>query len=97
MACNRTSPNVALIVMAFSRIAICAGWLGYEYPKSLQGSFHGDVEKLWREFFSDPSQWWDHRSEKVTRSIFLVILLLMQEVSEWLIVLGSGSLVGYKD
>jgi hypothetical protein len=23
------------------------------------------VEKLWREFFSDPSQWWDHRSEKV--------------------------------
>jgi hypothetical protein len=22
-------------------------------------------EKLWREFFSDPSQWWDHRSEKV--------------------------------
>jgi hypothetical protein len=29
--------------------------------------------------------------------IFLVILLLMQEVSEWLIVLGSGSLVGYED
>jgi hypothetical protein len=24
------------------------------------------VEKLWREFFSDPSQWWDHRSEKVS-------------------------------
>jgi hypothetical protein len=23
------------------------------------------VEQLWREFFSDPSQWWDHRSEKV--------------------------------
>jgi hypothetical protein len=23
------------------------------------------VEKLWREFFSDPSQWWDHRAEKV--------------------------------
>ncbi|CAK9230585.1 unnamed protein product [Sphagnum troendelagicum] len=21
-------------------------------------------EKRWREFFSDPSQWWDHRSEK---------------------------------
>ncbi len=34
---------------------------------------------------------------KVTRSIFLVILLLIQEVSEWLIVLGSGSLVGYED
>jgi hypothetical protein len=23
------------------------------------------VEKRWREFFLDPSQWWDHRSEKV--------------------------------
>jgi hypothetical protein len=26
----------------------------------------GQREKLWREFFSDPSQWWDHRSEKVS-------------------------------
>lgn len=25
------------------------------------------VEKLWRDFFSDPSQWWDHRAEKVSR------------------------------
>jgi hypothetical protein len=25
------------------------------------------IEKLWREFFSDPSQWWDHRSEKVAK------------------------------
>ncbi|CAK9196087.1 unnamed protein product [Sphagnum troendelagicum] len=24
------------------------------------------VEKLWQEFFSDPSQWWDHRSEKLS-------------------------------
>ncbi|CAK9878571.1 unnamed protein product [Sphagnum jensenii] len=24
----------------------------------------GKKEKRWREFFSDPSQWWDHRSEK---------------------------------
>ncbi|CAM6051292.1 unnamed protein product [Sphagnum compactum] len=23
------------------------------------------VEKLWQKLFSDPSQWWDHRSEKV--------------------------------
>ncbi len=23
-------------------------------------------KKLWHEFFLDPSQWWDHRSEKVT-------------------------------
>jgi hypothetical protein len=26
----------------------------------------GQREKLWRKFFLDPSQWWDHRSEKVT-------------------------------
>jgi hypothetical protein len=25
----------------------------------------GEREKLWREFFSDPSQWWDGRPEKV--------------------------------
>jgi pentatricopeptide repeat protein len=24
------------------------------------------VEKLWQEFFSDPSQWWDYRSQKVS-------------------------------
>ncbi|CAM6118815.1 unnamed protein product [Calypogeia fissa] len=23
------------------------------------------VEKLWREFFADPSKWWDNRPEKV--------------------------------
>ncbi len=95
--CNYMSWNVALIVMAFSWIAIYVRWLGCKYPKPLQGSCHGDVEKLWQEFFSDPSQWWDHRSEKVTRSIFLVILLLMQEFCEWLIVLGSGSLAGCED
>jgi hypothetical protein len=27
----------------------------------------GQREKLWRKFFLDPSQWWDHRSEKVTQ------------------------------
>jgi hypothetical protein len=26
-----------------------------------------NVEKLWRDFFADPSQWLDHRSEKVYR------------------------------
>ena len=25
----------------------------------------GRIEKLWRQFFSDPSQWWDCRPEKV--------------------------------
>jgi pentatricopeptide repeat protein len=28
----------------------------------------GQREKLWREFFSDPSQWWDHRAEKANES-----------------------------
>jgi hypothetical protein len=27
-------------------------------------------EKLWREFFSDPSQWWDCRPEKNARPDF---------------------------
>jgi hypothetical protein len=35
-----------------------------------KGNFYtlaaGQREKLWREFFLDPSQWWDHRSEKVS-------------------------------
>jgi hypothetical protein len=31
----------------------------------MAGQKRKSVEKLWREFFSDPSQWWDHRSEKV--------------------------------
>ncbi len=26
----------------------------------------GQREKLWQDFFMDPSQWWDHRSEKVS-------------------------------
>jgi uncharacterized Zn-finger protein len=28
------------------------------------------VEKLWKKLFSDPSQWWDHRSEKVNENNF---------------------------
>jgi hypothetical protein len=28
----------------------------------------GQREKLWREFLSDPSQWWDHRAEKAIES-----------------------------
>ncbi|CAK9267668.1 unnamed protein product, partial [Sphagnum jensenii] len=35
---------------------------------ALEGIFSavpgGHTEKLWREFFVDPSHWWDHRPEK---------------------------------
>jgi hypothetical protein len=53
-----------------------AGWSGTlstaqwsdakEQLRSPSGGQKRVVEKLWREFFSDPSQWWDHRSEKVS-------------------------------
>jgi hypothetical protein len=37
---------------------------------ALEGIFSavpgGHTEKLWREFFVDPSHWWDHRLENVT-------------------------------
>jgi hypothetical protein len=55
------------------------------------------VEKLWREFFSDPSQWWDHRSEKVSgytlRAVvaILTVLLLAACCCSWLSVLILGS------
>jgi len=29
------------------------------------------VEKRWREFFTDPSQWWDNRVEKVITTLLL--------------------------
>jgi len=29
------------------------------------------VEKLWQEFFVDPSQWWDNRPEKADASILI--------------------------
>ncbi|CAM6003402.1 unnamed protein product, partial [Sphagnum balticum] len=36
---------------------------------ALEGIFSavpgGHTEKLWREFFVDPSHWWDHRPEKL--------------------------------
>ncbi|CAK9225564.1 unnamed protein product [Sphagnum troendelagicum] len=39
--------------------------IGTEAALTDHGKFPGgEREKLWREFFKDPSQWWDHRSEK---------------------------------
>jgi hypothetical protein len=37
------------------------------------------VEKLWLEFFSDPSQWWDNRTEKVHGITFVTPLLVDAE------------------
>jgi hypothetical protein len=37
------------------------------------------VEKLWLEFFSDPSQWWDNRTEKVHGITFITSLLVDAE------------------
>ncbi len=54
----------------------------------LKGSYFatpsGQREKLWREFLLDPSQWWDHRSEKVTE----------HETSQSSHVTGATALVG---
>jgi hypothetical protein len=39
-------------------------------PPKVKKKFFKDTErreKLWREFFLDPSQWWDGRPEKVNR------------------------------
>jgi hypothetical protein len=37
------------------------------------------VEKRWMEFFSDPSQWWDHRTAKVNEINFFMISLLSRK------------------
>jgi hypothetical protein len=31
------------------------------------------IKERWREFFANPSQWWDHRLEKVKQKIVAVI------------------------
>ncbi len=38
----------------------------HDLTGSISAVAGGHREKLWREFFLNPSQWWDHRSEKVT-------------------------------
>jgi hypothetical protein len=51
------------------------------------------VEKVWREFFSNPSQWSDHRSEKAIGTCVLAILLLMQNVGIGFLAFMIDSLV----
>jgi len=44
------------------------------------------VEELWQKFFSDPSQWWDHRSEKVSGdylSITVRVIILFINAGHW--------------
>jgi hypothetical protein len=50
--------------------AIASSWDGGggDLPVSTTSATAGQkriVENRWREFFADPSQWWDHRSQKV--------------------------------
>ncbi|KAH8946090.1 hypothetical protein BDL97_12G074800 [Sphagnum fallax] len=46
-----------------------ASWAQHLLPATKTGPSLGQkliVEKLWWEFFSDPSQWWDNRVEKMS-------------------------------
>ncbi|CAK9214874.1 unnamed protein product [Sphagnum troendelagicum] len=36
----------------------------HDWEGSFSAVLGGQTEKLWREFFVDPSHWWDHRPEK---------------------------------
>jgi pentatricopeptide repeat protein len=44
------------------RAALVSSWSG---DLEQAASASGHREEVWREFFSDPSQWWDCRPEKV--------------------------------
>lgn len=55
------------------------------------------VEKVWREFFSNPLQWSDHRSEKANGTCVLAILLLMQNVGIGFLAFMIDNLVFYQE
>jgi hypothetical protein len=42
----------------------------------------GHKEKLWWEFFLDPSQWWDHRSRKVKLIMIYVEIFFINGESQ---------------
>ncbi len=46
------------------RAALVSSWSGH-LEQAAEASASGHREKVWREFFSDPSQWWDCRPEKM--------------------------------
>ncbi|KAH8961063.1 hypothetical protein BDL97_05G031600 [Sphagnum fallax] len=47
------------------RAALVSSWSGHLEQAAAEASAPGHREKVWREFFSDPSQWWDCRPEKM--------------------------------
>ncbi|CAK9882156.1 unnamed protein product [Sphagnum jensenii] len=48
------------LIESCGHIALVSSWSGHDGKVA-----SGHTEKVWREFFSDPSQWWDCRPEKV--------------------------------
>ncbi|KAH8913174.1 hypothetical protein BDL97_U03100 [Sphagnum fallax] len=48
------------LIASCGHIALVSSWSGHDGKVA-----SGHTEKVWREFFSDPSQWWDCRPEKV--------------------------------
>ncbi|KAH9532480.1 hypothetical protein CY35_19G097600 [Sphagnum magellanicum] len=48
------------LIASCGHIALASSWSGHDGKVA-----SGHTEKVWREFFSDPSQWWDCRPEKV--------------------------------
>ncbi|CAM6019915.1 unnamed protein product [Sphagnum balticum] len=49
---------------------------------------HCEREKLWREFFSDPSQWWDGRPEKKAEDI-IKVMSCEQSIVVWKALVGA--------
>jgi pentatricopeptide repeat protein len=48
------------LIASWGHIALVSSWSGH-----VGQAASGHREKVWQEFFSDPSQWWDCRPEKV--------------------------------
>ncbi|KAH9557995.1 hypothetical protein CY35_07G114000 [Sphagnum magellanicum] len=48
------------LIASCGHIALVSSWSGHDGKVA-----SGHTEKVWREFFSDPSQWWDCRPGKV--------------------------------
>ncbi|KAH9566838.1 hypothetical protein CY35_04G150500 [Sphagnum magellanicum] len=61
MAMRRTlESRCSGLIASCGHRALVSSWSGHDGKVA-----SGHTEKVWREFFSDPSQWWDCRPEKV--------------------------------